>query len=87
MTLAYDPSNQGDFESLGQGKTSYQPNLETTLARLIAEHRSECPFLSERISERLRATENRLYLLIGLMLGSGFIGGATAGVLQKMLTP
>jgi hypothetical protein len=55
--------------------------------RAIMRHLRLCPFSNLQIEYRLRAIENRLSLLIGLMLGSGLIGGATATVIGKLVGP
>lgn len=60
---------------------------EAAARQVIIEHIKLCPFAGSRVEERLRTLESRFALMIGLMLGSGFIGGATAATLAKLVTP
>lgn len=70
------------------------PETTDTEVRLIAKdeaskailaHLSLCPLSTEQVSLRLRALEGRLSLLIGLMAGSGILGGATGALLTAAL--
>jgi hypothetical protein len=53
--------------------------------RVILQHLSLCPFASLRIEERVRTIEGSFKLLIGLMLGSGLLGGATAAAITNLI--
>ena len=55
--------------------------------RAIREHLTLCPFAGLKIEERLRGLENRFSLLMGLMLGSGLIGGTAGAVIGKLINP
>jgi hypothetical protein len=54
--------------------------------QIILTHLKLCPFAGERISERLRAIETKFATLIGLMIGSGLLGGTVAAALTKLMT-
>ena len=76
-----------DAES--EGITLPPANLNRMIARdeanhAIIQHISLCPLNSEHIAERLRLLENRFSLLIGLMVGSGLLGGLAGGALIKL---
>jgi hypothetical protein len=51
--------------------------------KAIDEHRNRCPFAALCIETRIRAMENRFWLLIGFMFGSGLIGGTAGAALFK----
>lgn len=51
----------------------------------IVKHLALCPLATEQISGRIRYLETRLSLLIGLMAGSGILGGATGALLTAAL--
>lgn len=53
--------------------------------KTILQHLSLCPFASLNIEERVRKIETRFALLLGFMVGSGFLGGAAGGLMVKLL--
>lgn len=53
--------------------------------KVILEHLALCPFARADVEERLRKVETRLATLIGLMVGSGVLGGATTFALSKLI--
>lgn len=53
--------------------------------RAIFQHLQHCPFANLHIEERMRSLENRFSLLIGLMVGSGLLGGISGALLQKLI--
>jgi len=56
----------------------------TEANKVILQHLSLCPFAQLNIEERTRKLENRFSLLIGTMIGSGLIGGATSAAILRM---
>jgi hypothetical protein len=57
--------------------------------RAINEHTQHCPFVADKINDRLRTVEISMGRLIGFMLGSGALGGAAGGIAAaavKLLT-
>lgn len=65
-----------------------------TLAQLTARHEAlialeyhqkQCVISTQQIEPRLRALENRFWLLVGLMTGGGLLGGATSAAILKAL--
>lgn len=73
-----------------EGSTLPPVNQTILLARQEAEnviqnHTRNCPFAALKIEERLRNLENRFAILIGLMLGSGIIGGYVGATLQHLI--
>lgn len=52
--------------------------------RQILKHLALCPLATEQIGQRLRTLECRYFLLIGLMLGSGTIGGITGATVARI---
>lgn len=59
--------------------------VRNEVAKSINSHLLACPFVSLEIEKRLRNTENKFSLLVGLMIGSGLLGGVTGTVLQRLL--
>ena len=58
--------------------------------RAINEHAEHCSFSTDDHSNRLRQVEISMGRLIGFMLGSGALGGATGGLAAaaiKLLAP
>jgi hypothetical protein len=53
--------------------------------RAILQHLTLCPFANLHIEERLRTIELRFAWLIGLMMGSGLIGGIAGAALQRLI--
>jgi hypothetical protein len=51
---------------------------------MIDRHATACAVLVEKLPERLRALEIKFATLIGLMCGSGFLGGVTANLLRSL---
>jgi len=54
--------------------------------RCIAQHRTDCPFLADKSADRLRALELRFNLLVGIIIGSGILGGAIGGTIATIIT-
>ena len=50
---------------------------------VIEEHVKSCPIV--RIEQRVQVLESRFSLLLGAIIGSGALGGATAAGLMKLL--
>lgn len=50
---------------------------------VIEKHTSVCPIA--KVDERLRVLETRFNLLLGAILGSGVLGGATGAAILKVL--
>lgn len=53
--------------------------------QVIMQHLSLCPFSQDGIQRRLREIETRFGTLVGFMIGSGLIGGATGALLGKLI--
>jgi len=53
--------------------------------KVILQHLDLCPFTALEIEDRVRKIETRFALLIGFMVGSGLLGGATGAAVFKML--
>jgi hypothetical protein len=47
-------------------------------------HLAECPLNRVQVEPRLRTVETRLATLIGLVVGSGILGGATGAMAAKL---
>lgn len=56
-------------------------------ARAVAAHAATCLTANLQLEPRLRSVELKLAWLLGAMMGAGFLGGATATVLQKLIAP
>jgi len=68
------------------------PPLETTrfIARneaekVILQHLNLCPFAALKIEERLRVIETRFATLVGIMIGSGLLGGVAGAAFSRLL--
>ena len=48
---------------------------------VIREHKQTCPIL--KVEKRVRVLETRFSIAIGVMLGSGLLGGAACGAILK----
>ena len=48
-------------------------------------HIGLCPFAKQNVEDRLRILETSFAKLIGFMLGSGALGGATGALLSHLL--
>ena len=48
---------------------------------VIKEHVAACPI--SRLVDRVNVLESRFYILIGAVIGSGALGGVTAGIVLK----
>ena len=55
--------------------------------KVILQHLDLCPFAGLKIESRVRNLETRFATLIGVMLGSGLIGGATAAAITRLIQP
>lgn len=53
--------------------------------RVILQHLSLCPFSTDEVSRRLRAIETRFATLIGIMIGSGILGGMSGALFTRLL--
>ena len=60
---------------------------EAAARQVVMEHIRLCPFAGSKIDERVRTLETNFARLLGFMLGSGIIGGATAASLTKLFMP
>jgi len=58
---------------------------EGAARQVVMEHLSLCPFGKANCEQRLRALETNFARLIGFMLGSGALGGATGAILSHLL--
>jgi hypothetical protein len=58
---------------------------ERAAAAMIHQHARDCTFVSLEIERRLRNIEGNLKLFVGLMVGSGLIGGISGTLLQRLL--
>jgi hypothetical protein len=55
------------------------------VAKALDRHLALCPFATSKIDERLRRVELRLSTLVGLLLGSGAIGGISGAIVTALL--
>ncbi len=53
--------------------------------KLLLAHLQLCPFVSNQIENRTRGLEIKLARLIGFMIGSGLLGGASGAAVTKLL--
>lgn len=58
---------------------------EAAARQVVIEHIGLCPFVGSHIEERVRTLETSLARLIGLLLGSGILGGATGAIVAKLM--
>ena len=58
---------------------------EAAARQVVIEHISHCPFLADKISDRLRNLEISFGRLIGFMLGSGLLGGVAGSIVAKLM--
>ena len=54
-------------------------------SKIIGTHLHLCPFAQLDIEPRIRTIEQRFCLLLGALLGSGIIGGATGATIAQWL--
>ena len=66
-------------------KTGLTAVAEEAARKVIIQHLQLCPFAGLRIEERVRKIENNYARLIGFMLGSGLLSGATAAAVTHLL--
>lgn len=63
--------------------------IENDFSRMIEEsiqsHEKRCLFAAVNIESRLRELENRVYFMVGLMIGSGILGGATGSLISRII--
>ena len=59
--------------------------IKEEIREALMQHNKDCPFNSLLIEGRVRLVETRFSLLLGFMAGSGLLGGATGGLLIKLL--
>jgi hypothetical protein len=52
----------------------------------IMDHIRLCPFATDQVGTRLRSIEMRFATLIGIMIGSGVLGGMAGGAISHLLT-
>ncbi len=52
----------------------------------VLQHLSLCPFSRTDVESRLRGLEARFSLLVGVIIGSGILGGAIGGAVTTLLT-
>ena len=52
---------------------------------LLLNHLRLCPLIGNKIEERIRTLETKLAKLIGFMIGSGLLGGASGAIVAKFL--
>jgi len=60
--------------------------IRDEVSKLIQAHEKTCQFVADEHPTRLRKLENRLSTLIGLMTGSGLIGGGISALATKLLS-
>lgn len=77
-----NPNPQSDINE--QMSSHAQLIARREAEKVILQHLTLCPFAQLNIELRMRKLENRFTLLIGTMIGSGLIGGATASVISKL---
>lgn len=53
--------------------------------KLLIQHLSLCPFISNKIEERTRKLETRIAWLFGAIAGSGLFGGLTGAAITQIL--
>lgn len=51
----------------------------------IIQHLHLCPFAADSVGPRLRAVEISMGRLIGFLLGSGALGGASGAIVAKLI--
>lgn len=52
---------------------------------LLMAHLKLCPFVGNKVEERLRAVEMKSSTIVGLIIGSNVLGAATGATVAKML--
>ena len=60
---------------------------EAAARQVVIEHIKLCPFAGAEVEKRLRTIEMGLARLTGFMVGSGILGGSTAAIVMKLLSP
>jgi hypothetical protein len=58
---------------------------EQEAQRVIMQHLALCPFAKDDVSKRLRNIETRFATLVGIMVGSGLLGGVSGALMTKLL--
>jgi hypothetical protein len=58
---------------------------EAAARQVVIEHIGLCPFAGAKVEERLRNIETSFARLIGFMIGSGLLGGATGAAVAKLM--
>lgn len=81
------PSHEdaGGFGELPLDRPDTRPSLGRLIQAAIDRHSDHCSLQSEQIPERLRNLELRTATLIGMMIGTGTLGGTIGAALIKLL--
>lgn len=58
---------------------------EAAARQVVIEHIGLCPFAGAKVEQRLRDMETSVARLIGFMIGSGLLGGATGALVSKLM--
>ena len=58
---------------------------QSAARQVIAEHIVTCPLVISHVFDRMTTLENRFSLLLGLIVGSGILGGTAGAMLAKLL--
>ncbi len=53
--------------------------------KLLLAHLQLCPFVGNEIEKRTRSLETKIAKLIGFMVGSGLLGGASGAAVAKLI--
>ncbi len=58
---------------------------EAAARQVVIEHIGLCPFAGSHIEERVRTLETSFARLVGLLIGSGVLGGAAGAVVSRLM--
>ena len=58
---------------------------EAAARQVVIEHIHLCPFAGADVERRLREIETSFARLMGFMIGSGLLGGATGAIVAKLM--
>lgn len=75
----------GGFGEIDGSSVVFSQTSANLIAQAIKDHAASCLLEKEKLSERVRSLETRFAYLVGLMAGSGVIGGLVSGSLIKLL--
>lgn len=59
--------------------------IRDEVLKLIETHELRCPFTADEYPKRLRRLESNWATLVGLLIGSGVLGGAIGAQLSALL--